>query len=290
MAKRLTRIGATSWPDVAPLPLLSFVQKLQSPLECVPQSRELRSHLPASPAHFAARWEFCPWMSFSETSPWICHAVPSAGVTVREGHGPRCPRAVSRACRAGSPVGRAVSDTDAAWASGPSSLRAAAPAMCRSRCSRLGPAGCFQGSGVLPHGQGEQGLPVESRAGAAQERWDGQTEHLERINASPQQELVRRKNKAGEGKPEQEQNGASGKRHSCCVRADLLGFGESRSLEETQPFSHLLFWSLLPLLSSSSLSFVPLQTLSHLSLFPHSLCWFFARILLAHSSHFLYCS
>lgn len=112
--------------------------------------------------------------------------------------------------------------------------------------------------------------------------------HLERINASPQQELVRRKNKAGKGKPEQEQNGASGKRHSCCVRADLLGFGESRSLEETQPFSHLLFWSLLPLLFSSSLSFVPLQTLSRLSFFLHCLCWFFARILLAHSSHFLY--
>lgn len=40
-------------------------------------------------------------------------------------------------------------------------------------------------------------------------------EHLERINAYPQLELVRRKNKAGEEKPEQEQNGASGKRHSC---------------------------------------------------------------------------
>jgi len=40
-------------------------------------------------------------------------------------------------------------------------------------------------------------------------------EHLERINAYPQQELVRKKNKAGEEKPEQEQNGASGKRHSC---------------------------------------------------------------------------
>lgn len=40
-------------------------------------------------------------------------------------------------------------------------------------------------------------------------------EHLERINAYPQQELVRRKNKAVEEKPGQEQNGASGKRHSC---------------------------------------------------------------------------
>lgn len=68
-------------------------------------------------------------------------------------------------------------------------------------------------------GWGSRAEPPRGRAGrcrGSRKRQDVGTQHLEGISAYPQPWLVRRKNKAGEEKPEQEQNGASGKRHSCC--------------------------------------------------------------------------
>lgn len=91
--------------------------------------------------------------------------------------------------------------------------------------------------------------PPRGRAGSCRgcrERQDVRTQHLEGISAYPQPWLVRRKNKAGEEKPEQEQNGASGKRHSCC---------SARGKGRPEQHGRAVGARLLPARGSASLTF-----------------------------------
>lgn len=60
----------------------------------------------------------------------------------------------------------------------------------------------FRAPRMLPRGRWSRAC-LENMKWESKEWQDGETQHLERINTSPQQELGRGKNKAGEGKPGQ---------------------------------------------------------------------------------------
>lgn len=121
---------------------------------------------------------------------------------------------------------------------------------------------------------GSRAEPPRGRAGrcrGSRKRQDVGTQHLEGISAYPQPWLVRRKNKAGEEKPEQEQNGASGKRHSCCSargkgRPEQHGGAVGARLLPARGSASLTFSFLFVSASdffSSSLSFPLFPAFSH---------------------------
>lgn len=181
MPEHLTKIGGVSWPGLAGLLLPSIVQELQSSCKSLfAWSRELSSPLPTSSA------SFCSVRPPQGCGPLLRQVgmVLSWNTNLSmEGHHGR-----DEHCNPKQPIGEMFPG--------------------------LGRAGCFQGS-----------RGAASWGGAAASAWRkpsgshrGRTvrhQHLERINASPQPELVSRKNKACEEKAEQEQNGVSGSRHSC---------------------------------------------------------------------------
>lgn len=120
-------------------------------------------------------------------------------------------------------------------------VREAPSALCRPAFSILG------GTGLSPEevsrGGAEPSWRQRGRGCGGQERGSGRMarhRHLEGINAYPRPRLVSRKNKAGEEKTEQ-QNGASGKRHSCSPARGRRGLRSSaRPWSKAAPCTRLI--------------------------------------------------